>query len=458
MKSLPRAAAVPVIVAILTLAPFLDKAFTIDDTVFLFQAKHALEDPLHPSAFSIAWNRDIPERVSTMVPSGPVAAWLLVPSVMAGGSEWVAHAMQIVMLALAALATVSIGTRLGLTAGWATMAGATLVATPVTLGMAGTAMPDVPAMALGIFGIERLIAWRDDRRWHQAISGAVLLALASLARSHLFVLLLLGPLLLAGDSLLRSDRIRSTARLLWPFAFAAVLAAAIMILTRDPNPGGDGIAGAAVSLSGIERIPLNAISFATNWVLATTFTLSWVALRRETMARRWWIFVLSSTALRRTAVVQTRRRGDLLGGPDRGSRPRGAARRVCSTRPNGATACSLCSARGCSCRRPSSSTRTSRRSTSSRRRRRRASSSPGSRSERRAPASGSPAPPRARVSCSALAILRADANFAEVARIGDPAARDRRRPWRDARSGTTATGDSSGTRKQRDGSRLDGHG
>jgi len=25
-------------------------------------------------------------------------------------------------------------------------------------------MPDVPAMALGIAGIERLVAWRDERR------------------------------------------------------------------------------------------------------------------------------------------------------------------------------------------------------------------------------------------------------------------------------------------------------
>jgi hypothetical protein len=33
------------------LIPFLNKAFTIDDTMFLLQAKHLLSDPLHPTAF-----------------------------------------------------------------------------------------------------------------------------------------------------------------------------------------------------------------------------------------------------------------------------------------------------------------------------------------------------------------------------------------------------------------------
>ncbi len=39
-----------------------------------------------------------------------------------------------------------------------------LALTPAVLGMAGTAMPDVAAMTPAIGGIERLIAWRDDRK------------------------------------------------------------------------------------------------------------------------------------------------------------------------------------------------------------------------------------------------------------------------------------------------------
>ena len=63
------------LLAAIILIPFLDKAFTIDDTVFLLEAQHALTDPLHPTAFELTWERTS-ERVSRLVPTGPVMAWL----------------------------------------------------------------------------------------------------------------------------------------------------------------------------------------------------------------------------------------------------------------------------------------------------------------------------------------------------------------------------------------------
>ena len=291
-----RAAAVPIALVVLALGPFLDKAFTVDDAVFLLEARHALTDPLHPTAFSMAWTSEVPERVSTMVPSGPVAAWLLMPAVAAGGVEWLAHAVQVVFLALAALGTVSIAMRLGLTAGWAAAAGLLLVTTPVTLGMAGTAMPDVPAMSLGIVGLERMVAWHQEGGRRRALCGAVLLALAPLTRSHLAALLVLGPLLLGADHLFHGDRSRSIARVLWPFGLAAAIAAVILLVTRDPDPGSGGLLSSAASLSNLENIGYNALSFATHWVLATTFALAWIALRAREITRRWWIWVAASLA------------------------------------------------------------------------------------------------------------------------------------------------------------------
>ncbi len=291
-----RAAAVPIAIVVLALGPFLDKAFTVDDAVFLLEARHALTDPLHPTAFSMAWTSEVPERVSTMVPSGPVAAWLLMPAVAAGGVEWLAHAVQVVFLALAALGTVSIAMRLGLTAGWAAAAGLLLVTTPVTLGMAGTAMPDVPAMSLGIVGLERMVAWHQEGGRRRALCGAVLLALAPLTRSHLAALLVLGPLLLGADHLFHGDRSRSIARVLWPFGLAAAIAAVILLVTRDPDPGSGGLLSSAASLSNLENIGYNALSFATHWVLATTFALAWIALRAREITRRWSIWVAASLA------------------------------------------------------------------------------------------------------------------------------------------------------------------
>jgi hypothetical protein len=43
------------LVVVLALAPFLGKAFTIDDTLFLRVAEHALEQPLSPMAFTYTW-------------------------------------------------------------------------------------------------------------------------------------------------------------------------------------------------------------------------------------------------------------------------------------------------------------------------------------------------------------------------------------------------------------------
>lgn len=298
MSHLPRSAALPVLIACLALVPFLGKAFTIDDPVFLLEARHALTDPLHPTAFSLVWNTEVPERVSAVVPSGPVAAWLLMPAAAAGGAEWAAHAIQLLMLALAALALVALAIRLGLSTGWATAAGVLLVTTPAVLGMAGTAMPDVPAMALGLLGIERLVAWRQEGGWHRALGGAVLLALAPLTRSHLALLLLVGPLVAGADLLLAPGRLRAVARLLWPSGLAAVLAGAILLVTRDPAPSGGGLASAAAGLSTTVNFAINAYCFALHWVLATTFGLAWLALRARSMIRRrWWVFALATAGL-----------------------------------------------------------------------------------------------------------------------------------------------------------------
>src|SRR5207237_945604 len=95
--------------ALLALLPFLDKPFTIDDTLFLRQAQHLLIDPLHPTAFDIVWTEDR-ARLSSIMPSGPVGASLLVRSLRLGGVEWaarlapLARSHLIVLYGVAALA------------------------------------------------------------------------------------------------------------------------------------------------------------------------------------------------------------------------------------------------------------------------------------------------------------------------------------------------------------------
>jgi hypothetical protein len=278
-----------ILLAAAILVPFLDKAFTIDDTVFLREAEHAVGDPLHPTAFEMVWS-DTPARVAPT--SGPVMAWLLVPAILAGGSERVAHLVQFAMLALALVATVSLGIRLGVPTGWASAAGLVLAATPALLGMAGTAMADVPAMSLGVLGLERLVAWKQERRWHQAIPAAVLLGLAPLARSHLVLVLGVGALLLVGD-FLKASTWRAERWTLWvPLLAAPVVTGLIMVITRDPAPGASGLVGTTGATASFGRVPTNTVAFATHWVLALPLALPWVLLRLSAMLRRWWALAL----------------------------------------------------------------------------------------------------------------------------------------------------------------------
>ncbi|HEX9052341.1 MAG TPA: hypothetical protein VF841_17570, partial [Anaeromyxobacter sp.] len=292
------------------LLPFHEKAFTVDDTTFLFEARHALEDPLHPSAFDMVWT-EVPERVSLM--SGPVMAWLLMPAVAAGGSEWVAHATVLGMLAVALFATVALALRLQASPRAAMYAGLLVAAAPAVLGMAGTAMADVPAMALGVLGLERSVAWRDGRRAHQAIAAAVLLALAALTRSHLVLLLPIAALLVAGEFPGREAWRRSSWRAFVPIGAAPVIAGAILYVIRDPQPGAAGIAAAPALLSEAANILPNGVAFLVHWTLVLPLALPWAVLRPRPVFRRWWLVGLG--AIGAGALMVTRRLGPLWVAP-----------------------------------------------------------------------------------------------------------------------------------------------
>ena len=285
-----RASFPALLLAAAVLLPFLDKAFTMDDTVFMREAVHALSDPLHPTAFDMVWTHKL-ERLSTIVPTGPFMAWLLLPAAALGGAEWAAHAMQLMMLAVACVATVSLALRLGLEPRWAAAAGLLLAGSPAVLGMGGTAMPDVPAMAFGIAGIERLVVWRSDRRLRDALVGSVLLACGVLTRSHLLLLLAPAALLLAGDAFDYRNWLRSGWRLYAPLLAVPVIVAATLFITRDPSAQGGTLAGSLASLSSLQSVPSNTVAYAVHLALAIAFTIPWTVLYYREILRSPFILV-----------------------------------------------------------------------------------------------------------------------------------------------------------------------
>ena len=160
-----RLAAPAMVVASLLMLPFLNKPFTIDDPLFLREARHALVDPLHPADFEQVWNVGDRLKLSQYLLGGTLPAYVLLPVVALGGREWVAHLYQLLLLCGFLVASVSVARRLGCDRRQAKTVGLLIASNPVTLAMAATCMPDVMAMTVGMVGMDRLLLFREERRW-----------------------------------------------------------------------------------------------------------------------------------------------------------------------------------------------------------------------------------------------------------------------------------------------------
>lgn len=284
------------LLAALLLAPFHDKAFTIDDTLFLRMAEHALTDPLHPTAFNIVWFEKL-DRASSIIPTGPVMAYLLVPAVLLGGAEWAGHAVVWLFLALGLAATVALALRLGLGRRQAAMGALLVAATPAVLGMAGTCMPDVPAMSLGVVAMERLVAWRASRRWHAALATVLAVALAVLTRSHMVMLVAVGgvaltPLdeLFAWRAWLGYAPWLRLLRRAWPLFAGLGLAWLGTMLVRDRDAAGSDVATAVFHFLSLRSLDRHLVAYFVHWTLALPLGVPWMVVRWRALPwRLFWI-------------------------------------------------------------------------------------------------------------------------------------------------------------------------
>jgi len=305
-SSVLRYAAPGILLATILLVPFFGKAYTIDDPFFLREAEHTWHDPLHPTAFEIVWNQEVPQRASTLLPGGPLVPFLLLPVVLGGGVEWIGHLIQQLLFWVGICATVALALRCGLSKREAMLAALLVVATPAVLGMAGTVMPDIPAMTFSTLAVERLIAWKQQGRWHQGLMATLWMTAAPLTRSHL--ILLTGPalLLLVDLPAIRERRpwIGSFLRASAPVWIVPPLVALVLLITRDPDSsGGNVITAVQTHRSGLFAFNHNVLAFFGHWVLAIPLALPWAILRgRKLPWRTLWILI--PTAI---VVLMTRR-------------------------------------------------------------------------------------------------------------------------------------------------------
>ena len=291
------------LLATVCLLPFLNKPFIVDDPWFLTMAQQIVRHPARPMDFEICWNNALLSgdcrKASQFASGNPLLGqigqgYVLVPTVLAGAHEWMAHITQLVLAWIAIVAMTSLIFRFGWDRWHATTGALLLVAIPPFLPMASTAMPDILATAVALVAMERLAAWKAELKWSQGATAAIALGLAGFARSHLALLLPLAAFFLL-DGINPSEILEQLRRKLWlwtpVFAGFGILLALILAvrehnLALNPPP----------VVVGPSNIPLNLFAYLAYFVFPLPLAFCWLANRFKTKGPS-FVFILFAVVL-----------------------------------------------------------------------------------------------------------------------------------------------------------------
>ena len=161
---------------LLCLLPFVGKAFHIDDSLFLWAAKHIVKKPLDPYGFSVVWY-DTEMPVSEVMKNPPLASYYgaAVGSV-AGWSEYALHIAFILPALAVVLGVYQLACELTRSP---LLAGILTLVAPGFLVSSTSIMSDVPMLALWMIAI---ILWRsglsERKPFYLASSGLLIGACA----------------------------------------------------------------------------------------------------------------------------------------------------------------------------------------------------------------------------------------------------------------------------------------
>ncbi|HEU5248374.1 MAG TPA: glycosyltransferase family 39 protein [Thermoanaerobaculia bacterium] len=181
------------LVAVLTAAallPFADKAFHIDDPLFLKAAEQIQSKPLDFYGFNVNWY-GIEQPMSMVTKNPPLASYFLaVAAAVAGWSEIALHTAFLLPAVAAALGTWTLARRLTARPAVAALAA---VATPAFLVSSTNLMCDTMLVAFWVWAVERWMRGIETRRAGTLILAGALMAAAALTKYFGIALL---PLLL----------------------------------------------------------------------------------------------------------------------------------------------------------------------------------------------------------------------------------------------------------------------
>ncbi|MHB1423260.1 MAG: glycosyltransferase family 39 protein [Gemmataceae bacterium] len=196
------------------LAPFVNKAFTIDDPLFLWTAQHIQRHPLDPYGFEVNWYIS-PERMADVTKNPPLACYALaLAGFFFGWSEIALHMVFLLPAAGAAWGTYRLAEGL---CGRPLLATLAAVLTPVFLVSSSNVMCDTMMLCLWVWAI---VCWRrglDRPGW--LIVAAILIGLCALTKYFGASLI---PLLFAYTLLSRQRLLAGVAALLIPILLLTV--------------------------------------------------------------------------------------------------------------------------------------------------------------------------------------------------------------------------------------------
>lgn len=241
LSSPPRQRAFVVLLTLATLLPFLGKAFTIDDPVYIWQAQHIAQHPLDPYGVEVNWYGGA-QPLHAFDKNPPLASYYLaLAGTLFGWSEVALHAASLLPALICALGAYEIARR---TTKDALFAACAAVFTPAFLVSATNVMCETWMLAFWLLAVVAWLEGLERGRFAWLLVAGVCAGLAGLSKYPAVVLV---PLLLA-HGFARERRFGT-----WALALVVPMAilAAYDVLTRGMY--GQGLFSSAMLFARAER-------------------------------------------------------------------------------------------------------------------------------------------------------------------------------------------------------------